>query len=231
MSLWRELEAKPVTSGQLLGHPWNVWDITLQMSYVEAWWHQNWVHSRPILCRGGGDAEISENLCFFIKRSVAPNLQIETFLGPAPTDSPRTQLSEYLYERYVKNFLVRVIPVRSRERAAKRDLPAKIGHRNKKRHGHNFRVRGPKTNSVFRNPLFKNAIRFGTSHSKIVAVSFFRYGVLLVKKKLKRGPTSEGRNSAWNHQKLYVPYIFWKPRPCSFTWCYPIYVIHMQKNE
>ena len=96
MSLWRELEAKPVTSGQLLEHPWNVWDITLQMSYVEAWWHQNWVHSRPILCRGGGDAEISENLCFFIKRSVAPNLQIETFLGPAPTDSPRTQLSEYL---------------------------------------------------------------------------------------------------------------------------------------
>ena len=96
-----------------------------------------------------------------------------------------------------------------------------------KRHGHNFRRRGPKTNSVFRNPLFKNAIRFGTSHSKIVAVSFFRYGVLLVKKKLKRGSTSEGRNSAWNHQKLYVPYIFWKPRPCSFTWCYPIYVIHM----
>ena len=69
-------------------------------------------------------------------------------------------------------------------------------HRNKKRHGHNFRRRGPKTNSVFRNPLFKNAIRFGTSHSKIVAVSFFRYGVLLVKKKLKRGSTSEGRNSA-----------------------------------
>ena len=88
MSLWRELEAKPVTSGQLLGHPWKVWDITLQMSYVEAWWHQNWVHSRPILCRGGADTEISENLCFFIKRSVAPNLQIETFLGPTPTDSP-----------------------------------------------------------------------------------------------------------------------------------------------
>ena len=87
---------------------------------------------------GGGDAEISENLCFFIKRSVGPNLQIETFLGPAPTDSPRTQLSEYLYERYVKKILVRVIPVRSRERAAKRDLPAKIGTVTKKRHGHNF---------------------------------------------------------------------------------------------
>ena len=230
MSLWRELEAKPVTSGQLLGHPWNVWDITLQMSYVEAWWHQNWVHSRPILCRGGGDAEISENLCFFIKRSVGPNLQIETFLGPAPTDSPRTQLSEYLYERYVKKILVRVIPVRSRERAAKRDLPAKIGTVTKKRHGHNFWTRAPKTNSVLKKWVSKDAIRFGTSPSKIVAVSFFRYGVLLVKKKMKRGSTSEGRNSAWNHHKLYVPYIFWKPRPCSFTWCYPIYVIHIQKN-
>ena len=100
----------------------------------------------------------------------------------------------------------------------------------KKTHGHNFRVRGPKTNSVLKKWVSKDAIRFGTSHSKIVAVSFFRYGVLLVKKKLKRGPTSEGRNSAWNHHQLYVPYIFWKPRPCSFTWCYPIYVIHMQKN-
>ena len=122
---------------------------------------------------GGGDADISENLCFFIKRSVAPNLQIETFLGPAPTDSPRTQLSEYLYERYVKIFFVRVIPVRSRERAAKRDLPAKIGNRNEKTHGHNFRRRAPKTNSVLKKCVSKDAIRCGTSHLKIVAVGFF----------------------------------------------------------
>ena len=53
----------------------------------------------------------------------------------------------------------------------------------KKRHGHNFRVRGPKTNSVLKKWVSKDAIRFGTSPSKIVAVSFFRYGVLLVKKK------------------------------------------------
>ena len=81
MSLWRELEAKPVTSGQLLGHPWNVWDITLQMSYVEAWWHQNWVHSRPILCRGGGDADISENLCFFYKTVRSPKFTNWNFSG------------------------------------------------------------------------------------------------------------------------------------------------------
>ena len=85
-----------MTSSQLLVHPSKLWDITLQMSYVVARWLQNRIHSRTILSKCGGDAEISENLCFFIKRSVAPNLQIETFLGPAPTDSPRTQLSEYL---------------------------------------------------------------------------------------------------------------------------------------
>ena len=72
-----------------------------------------------------------------------------------------------------KNFFVRVIPVRSRERAAKRDLPAKIGNRNEKTHGHNFRVRGPKTNSVLKKCVSKDAIRCGTSHSKIVALGFF----------------------------------------------------------
>ena len=81
MSLRRELEAKPVTSGQLLGHPWKVWDITLQMSYVEAWWHQNWVHSRPILCRGGADTEIIENLCFFYKTVRSPKFTNWNFSG------------------------------------------------------------------------------------------------------------------------------------------------------
>ena len=46
-------------------------------------------------------------------------------------------------------------------------------HRNKKRHGHNFRRRGPKTNSVLKKCVSKDAICFGTSHSKIVAVGFF----------------------------------------------------------
>ena len=86
-----------------------------------------------------------------------------------------------------KNFFVRVIPVRSRERAAKRDLPAKIGTVTKKRHGHNFWTRAPKTNSVVKKWVSNDAIRFGTSPSKIVAVSFFRYGVLLVKKKWNEG--------------------------------------------
>ena len=34
-SLWEELEAKLLRPGQLLGYAWNLWDITLQMGYVE----------------------------------------------------------------------------------------------------------------------------------------------------------------------------------------------------
>ena len=142
-----------------------------------------------------------------IKRSVAPNFKIETFLGPALTDSPRTQLSEYLYERYVKKNFVRVIPVRSRERAAKRDLPAKIGNRNKKSHGHNFRRRAPKTNSVLKKWVSKDAIRFGTSHSKIVAVSFFRYGAYFCWQIpfCRPLPTSDRNNS--DKKFFYIPFI------------------------
>ena len=46
-SLWEDLEAKLLTPGQLLGYPWKVWGITVQTSYVEGRWHQNWVCSRP----------------------------------------------------------------------------------------------------------------------------------------------------------------------------------------
>ena len=84
-----------------------------------------------------------------------------------------TKLSFFWDTLYVRIFFVRVIPVRSSERAAKRDLPAKIGNRNEKSHGHNFRRRAPKTNSVLKKWVSKDAIRFGTSPSKIVAVGFF----------------------------------------------------------
>ena len=46
-SLWEDLEAKLLKPGQLLGYPWKVWGITVQTSYWEGWWHQNWVCSRP----------------------------------------------------------------------------------------------------------------------------------------------------------------------------------------
>ena len=46
--LWKDLDAKPLTAGQLLGCPWKLWGITLQTSYVEGRWHKNWAHMSPL---------------------------------------------------------------------------------------------------------------------------------------------------------------------------------------
>ena len=54
-SLWEDLEAKLLTPGQLLGYPWKLWGITVQTSYVEGWWHQNWASNRPTKKFAGGD--------------------------------------------------------------------------------------------------------------------------------------------------------------------------------
>ena len=51
------------------------------------------------------------------------NFQGENFLGGVPTESLRTHGSEYVYQRGQRHIFVRVIPARSQERAAKRDLP------------------------------------------------------------------------------------------------------------
>ena len=48
--LWKDLGAKPLTLGQLQRCPWKLWGITLQTSYVEGRWHQNWAHTSPLHC-------------------------------------------------------------------------------------------------------------------------------------------------------------------------------------
>ena len=37
-SLWEDLEAKLLTPGNVLGHPWKPWGITAQTSYVKGRW-------------------------------------------------------------------------------------------------------------------------------------------------------------------------------------------------
>ena len=64
------LEGKPITPGPLLGPPWKVWGITVQTSYWEDWWHQNWVCSRPAK-KTRAAMEIRENLKFFTLRPQA----------------------------------------------------------------------------------------------------------------------------------------------------------------
>ena len=46
--------------------------------------------------------EISEKWNFFVKRSVPENFGRENFSGQVPTESLRTQDSENVYERWVK---------------------------------------------------------------------------------------------------------------------------------
>ena len=48
--LRKDLDAKRLTPGQLLGWPWKRWSITLQTSFVEGQWHQNWAHTSPLHC-------------------------------------------------------------------------------------------------------------------------------------------------------------------------------------
>ena len=41
--------AKLLAPGQLVGYPWKLWGITVQTSYVEGRWHQNWAYTSPKL--------------------------------------------------------------------------------------------------------------------------------------------------------------------------------------
>ena len=45
--LWKDLDAKRLTPGQLLGWPWKLWGITLQTSCR---WHPNWAHMSRYIC-------------------------------------------------------------------------------------------------------------------------------------------------------------------------------------
>ena len=85
--------------------------------------------------------EISEKWNFFVKRSVPENFQWENFSGQVPTESLRTQDSEYVYERWVQQIFDPVLPARSWEMPVKCELPAKIGRCYEKLGGHNFDFR------------------------------------------------------------------------------------------
>ena len=48
--------------------------------------------------------EIREKMIFFVNRSLTKNFQCEIFSGRGLLKLPRTQISDYLYERGVENF-------------------------------------------------------------------------------------------------------------------------------
>ena len=70
--------------------------------------------------------EISEEWNFFVKRSVPENFGRENFPGQVPTESLRTQDSEYVYERWVQQIFDPVLVARSWVSATKWDPLAKL---------------------------------------------------------------------------------------------------------
>ena len=148
-SLWEDLEAKLLTTGQLLGFPWKLWGITVQTSYWEGLWHQNCGYTSPILFFLEAAREISEKWNFFVKRSVPENFQWENFSGQVPTESLRTQDSENVYERWVQQIFDPVLVGRSWVSATKWGLLAKLWGVTKNRRQNFFNISVPKWISTF----------------------------------------------------------------------------------
>ena len=108
------LEAKPVTSGQFLGYPWKLWDITPHSSYVGGRRHQKLLHSRAFFCgRTWKNAKYA---------SIRKMLRNWFFLGRVPSESLRAQLSEYAYERGVQFFLPRFCRPKSKIQSKKYEV-------------------------------------------------------------------------------------------------------------
>ena len=84
------------------------------------------------------DTEISEKWNFFVKRSVPENFGRENFSGQVPTESLRTQDSEYVYERWVQQIFDHVLVARKWVSATKWGPLAILLAVAKNRYGHNF---------------------------------------------------------------------------------------------
>ena len=70
--------------------------------------------------------EICEKWNFFVNRSVPENFGRENFSGQVPTESLRTQDSEYVYERWVQQIFDHVLVARSWVSAKKMGSVSKI---------------------------------------------------------------------------------------------------------
>ena len=82
--LWKDLDAKPLTPGQLLGYPWKLAMWRVGGTKIE---RTRACHIFLVCVHGN-----SRKKCFFgVKRSVPENFQPEIFLGLPPAEFLRTQ--------------------------------------------------------------------------------------------------------------------------------------------
>jgi len=137
-SLWEDLEAKLLTPGQLLGCPWKVWGITVQTSYWEGQWDQNWVRSRPAKKSRVRQRKFVNNWFFLLF-----GLQLEN--EERYRDGSNGWNDAYIQgnkcpvdKEWLRGRFDRVLPARSWEMPVEHELPSKIGRCSKKLAGHNF---------------------------------------------------------------------------------------------
>ena len=62
--LCKDLDAKRLTPGQLLGCTWKLWGMTLPTSFVEGRWHQNWANTSPLYFFTVGTCKFAEKWFF-----------------------------------------------------------------------------------------------------------------------------------------------------------------------
>ena len=138
-----------------------------------------------------------------------------------PCESWRPDGSENVGLIGFLSFWTGVIAAQSRKKVKFSGPLAKIRGVTKKRHGHNFQNRGLKRIAGVVNPIDYPCYSFQTSNLKIVAVSFFWDAAFPCNFFLKFNSTLTAIHEDLNHQNHHVLHIFWKLRPCSFTWSYP----------
>ena len=127
-SLWENLEAKLLTPGQPLGYPCKHWGITVQTSYCEGWWHQNWVRSRPTnysLSNWNGNSWKTD---LFYSSASNSKTKRDIGMGHKRWRARYTWGNKRLLgEKWLQAIFYRVLPAWSWEMPVERELPAKIG--------------------------------------------------------------------------------------------------------
>ena len=64
---------------------WNIWGITVQMSYEEGRWHHNWACTSPTIFLQGGPGNWPKS--YFLCNTTYPKIFHRNFSGTVPTES------------------------------------------------------------------------------------------------------------------------------------------------
>ena len=198
---------------------------------MEPRWHRNWDRSGPTDLFTKRTQKILK-ICFFLEIGPYPKIfNVKFFRGEYLRNRYALTIQNMYIYRGLTDIFVRVIPARSREMAAKSDVPAKLRWCNKKCFGQTRHLWAKSSWEDFLNCISK--ILSGGFRSKMsrLAKTFFVTPPLGQDFFLKQGSTSAGCKSALKTLYPPLPYIFWKLWTCSFTWYHPIYVIPIEKIE